>query len=63
MNENITEITIRFIDEEERDIKQLFNVLQKLKAKEYLELYQLMYQDLIEHQQLNYFEVLKESGE
>lgn len=62
MNENITEIIIRFSNDE-MNIKELFNALQKLKAKEYLELYQLMYQDLIEHQQLNYFEVLKESGE
>lgn len=62
MNENITEIIIRFSNDE-MNIKELFNALQKLKAKEYLELYQLMYQDLIEHQQLNYFEDLKESGE
>ena len=62
MNENITEIIIRFSNDE-MNIKELFNALQKLKAKSYLKLYQLMYQDLIEHQQLNYFEDLKESGE
>ena len=64
MNEYATEITIRFYDDDQiLDVNELFIALQKLKAKDYLKLYQLMYQDLIEHQQLNYYEELKESGE
>ena len=64
MNEYATEIRIRFYDDDQiLDVKELFIALQKLKAKDYLKLYQLMYQDLIEHQQLNYYEELKESGE
>lgn len=59
MSAYATEIRIRFYDGE-LDIKELFETLQKLKAKDYLKLYQMMYQDLIEHQQLNYFEELKE---
>ena len=64
MNKNITEIRIRFYDDDQiLDVEELFIALQKLKAKDYLKLYQLMYQDLIEHQQLNYFEVLEESDD
>ena len=61
-NEYATEIRIRFYDDNGTlDIKELFNALQNLKVKDYLKLYQMMYQDLIEHQQLNYFEKLNES--
>ena len=59
MNKNAyaSEIIIRFYDDSgELDIKELFYTLQNLKAKDYLKLYQLMYQDLVEHQQLNYYE-------
>ena len=56
-NEYATEIRIRFYDDNgELDIKDLFYKLQNLKARDYLKLYQMMYQDIIEHQQLNYFE-------
>lgn len=59
MNEYATEIRIRFYDDNGTlDIKELFKTLQNLKAKDYLKLYQMMYQDLIEHQQLNYIEEL-----
>lgn len=59
MNEYATEIRIRFYDDNGTlDIKELFEALQNLKAKDYLKLYQMMYQDLIEHQQLNYIEEL-----
>ena len=59
MNEYATEIRIRFYDDNGTlDIKELFKALQNLKAKDYLKLYQMMYQDLIEHQQLNYIEEL-----
>ena len=55
MNEYATEIRIKFYDDNETlDIKHLFNSLQCLKAKDYLKLYQLMYQDILEHQRLNY---------
>ena len=57
MNERVTEIRIRFYDDNDiLDIKELFETLQNLKAKDYLKLYQMMYQDLIQHQQLNYIE-------
>ena len=59
MNENgyASEIRIRcYNDSGELDIKELFYTLQNLKAKDYLKLYQLMYQDLVEHQQINYYE-------
>lgn len=59
MNENLYafEIRIRFYEDSgELDIKDLFYNLQNLKAKDYLKLYQLMYQDLVEHQQINYYE-------
>lgn len=59
MNENVyaSEIKIRFYDDSgELDIKELFYTLQNLKAKDYLKLYQLMYQDLVEHQQISYCE-------
>ena len=64
-NEYATEIRIRFYDDiGELDINDLFYKLQNLKARDYLKLYQLMYQDIIEHQQLNYFEKIgKEVGE
>ena len=59
MNEYASEIRIRFYDDNGTlDIKELFKTLQNLKAKDYLKLYQMMYQDLIEHQQLNYIEEL-----
>lgn len=59
MNEYTSEIRIRFYDDNGTlDIKELFETLQNLKAKDYLKLYQMMYQDLIEHQQLNYIEEL-----
>lgn len=59
MNEYASEIRIRFYDDNGTlDIKELFETLQNLKAKDYLKLYQMMYQDLIEHQQLNYIEEL-----
>lgn len=59
MNEYASEIRIRFYDDNGTlDIKKLFETLQNLKAKDYLKLYQMMYQDLIEHQQLNYIEEL-----
>ena len=63
MNEYTTEIRIRFYDDGETlDIKHLFNSLQCLKAKDYLKLYQLMYQDLIEHQQLNFDELVGDTN-
>ena len=64
MNEYATEIRIRFYDDNGTlDIKELFEALQNLKAKDYLKLYQMMYQDLAEHQQLNYIEELRNSLE
>ena len=58
-NEYATEIRFKFYDDTgELNIKDLFNTLKLLKAKDYLKLYQMMYQDLIEHQQLNYDEIL-----
>ena len=55
-----TEIRIRFYDDD-FDIKKLFNDLKNLKAKDYLELYRLMNQDLYEHQILNDYKI--EEGE
>lgn len=53
---NVTTYTIKIQEcDNDIDVKELFNALQKLKAIDYLKLYQFMYQDLIEHQQLNYF--------
>lgn len=66
MNENVyaTEIRIRFYDDIGIfKVEDLFEALQNLKARDYLKLYQMMYQDLVEHQQLNYFEKLEESLE
>ena len=49
--------SIRFYDDIGTfKVEELFENLQNLKARDYLKLYQMMYQDLIEHQQLNYFE-------
>ena len=62
MNRNATEVRIRFYDDNELDIQDLFNNLQNLKAKDYLKLYQLMYQDLVEHQQLNYDELVGDTN-
>lgn len=63
MNEYVTEIRIRCYDDNGTlDIKHLFNSLQCLKAKDYLKLYQLMYQDLIEHQQLNFDELVGDTN-
>ena len=60
----MSEIIIRFYDDRHTlDIKELFETLQNLKARDYLKLYQMMYQDLIEHQQLNYFEKLEDNLE
>lgn len=57
MSEYATEIRIRFYDDIGTfKVEELFEALQNLKARDYLKLYQIMYQDLIEHQQLNYFE-------
>lgn len=57
MSEYATEIRIRFYDDIGTfKVEELFKALQNLKARDYLKLYQMMYQDLIEHQQLNYFE-------
>lgn len=59
MNEYATEIRIRFYDDIGTfKVEEVFEALQNLKARDYLELYQMMYQDLVEHQQLNYFEKL-----
>lgn len=59
MNEYATEIRIRFYDDIGMfKVEELFEALQNLKARDYLKLYQMMYQDLIEHQQLNYIEEL-----
>ena len=64
MNEYATEIRIRFYDDNGTlDIKELFETLQNLKAKDYLKLYQMMYQDLIDHQQLIYIEKLTNNFE
>lgn len=58
-NEYATEIKIRFYDDIGIfKVEELFEALKNLKAKDYLRLYQMMYQDLIEHQQLNYSEFL-----
>lgn len=62
MNRYATEVRIRFYDDNELDIQDLFNNLQNLKAKDYLKLYQLMYQDLVEHQQLNYDELVGDTN-
>lgn len=57
MNEYATEIRIKFYDDIGIfKVEELFEALQNLKARDYLKLYQMIYQDLIEHQQLNYFE-------
>lgn len=62
MNEYATEVRIRFYDDNGNfEVEELFENLQSLKAKDYLKLYQMMYQDLIEHQQLNYFQELSEA--
>lgn len=59
-NEYATEIRIRFYDDIGIfKVEDLFEALQNLKARDYLKLYQMMYQDLVEHQQLNYFEKLE----
>lgn len=59
MSEYATEIRIRFYDDIETfKVEEVFKALQNLKARDYLKLYQMMYQDLVEHQQLNYFEKL-----
>ena len=64
MNEYATEIRIRFYDDIGIfKVENLFEALQNLKARDYLKLYQMMYQDLVEHQQLNYFEELKDNFE
>ena len=79
MNEYATEIRIRFYDDigifkvedlfEFYDdigifkVEDLFEALQNLKARDYLKLYQMMYQDLVEHQHLNYYEELKDNLE
>ena len=64
MNEYVTEIKIRFYDDIDIfKVEELFEALQNLKARDYLKLYQMIYQDLIEHQQLNYFEELKDNLE
>ena len=64
MNEYVTEIKIRFYDDIDIfKVEELFEALQNLKARDYLKLYQMIYQDLIEHQQLNYFEKLKDNLE
>ena len=63
-NEYATEIRIRFYDDNgELDINDLFYKLQNLKARDYLKLYQMMYLDLIKHQQINYFEKIEGVGE
>lgn len=59
MNPYATEIRIRFYDDIETfKVEEVFKALQNLKARDYLKLFQMMYQDLVEHQQLNYFEKL-----
>ena len=59
MSEYATEIRIRFYDDIETfKVEEVFKALQNLKARDYLKFYQMMYQDLAEHQQLNYFEKL-----
>ena len=64
MSEYATEIKIRFYDDIGIfKVEYLFEALQNLKARDYLKLYQMMYQDLVEHQQLNYFEELKDNLE
>lgn len=64
MNEYATEIRIRFYDDIGIfKVEELFEALQNLKARDYLKLYQMIYQDLIEHQQLNYSEKLKDNLE
>lgn len=64
MSEYATEIRIRFYDDIGIfKVEDLFEALQNLKARDYLKLYQMMYQDLVEHQQLNYFKKLEESLE
>lgn len=60
-NENAyaTEVKIRFYDDIGMfKVEDLFEALQNLKVRDYLKLYQMMYQDLFEHQQLNYFKDL-----
>lgn len=58
-NPYATEIRIRFYDDiGEFKVKNLFEALQNLKARDYLKLYQMMYQDIIEHQQLNDIKIL-----
>ena len=64
MNEYATEIRIRFYDDIGIfKVEDLFEALQNLKARDYLKLYQMMYQDLVEHQHLNYYEELKDNLE
>lgn len=64
MNEYATEIRIRFYDDIGIfKVEELFEALQNLKARDYLKLYQMIYQDLIEHQQLNYFNELSKNLE
>ena len=63
MSEYATEVIIRFYDDIGIfKVEELFEALQNLKARDYLKLYQMMHQDIIEHQQLNYFEELKEGN-
>lgn len=64
MSEYATEIRIKFYDDIGIfKVEDLFEALQNLKARDYLKLYQMMYQNLIEHQQLNYFEKLEDNLE
>lgn len=53
MSEYAAEVRIRFYDDIGIfKVEELFEALQNLKARDYLKLYQMMYQDIIEHQQL-----------
>jgi len=48
MNEYATEIRIRFYDDIGTfKVSELFDALQNLKARDYLSLYQMMHQDII----------------
>lgn len=48
-----TEIMIKIpFADEELDMKEIFKALKKLTADDYLKLYQLMYQDMQEHQMI-----------
>ena len=63
MGEYATEIRIRFYDDIGIfKVEDLFEALQNLKVRDYLKLYQMMHQDLVEHQQLNYFKDLDNDG-